>query len=156
MRLLSGSGVRQLPHQPLPPLPRERTQSPRGRQASKKRYFYGFKVYLLVTSVGEPVEFFLSEGSLHDIEGVRRLPLDLPEGSNLWGDKAYQDQKEQWLLQDAAGVRAVALKRRNARQPLPQCLVYLTQVTKQQVETAFNLMDRMRLNICTRSRLRAS
>lgn len=123
--------------------PVEQHRALRGYQASKKRYFYGFKVHLLVTSVGEPVEFFLSEGSLHDIEGLRRLPLDLPAGSNLWGDKAYQDQTEQWLLQDAAGVRSVALKRKNARQPLPQCLVYLTQIGKQQVETAFSLIDRM-------------
>lgn len=123
--------------------PVEEHRALRGYQASKKRYFYGFKVHLLVTSVGEPVEFFLSEGSLHDIEGLRRLPLDLPKGSNLWGDKAYQDQTEQWLLQEAAGVRAIALKRRNAREPLPQCLVYLTQIGKQQVETAFSLLDRM-------------
>lgn len=123
--------------------PVEEHRKLRGYQASKKRYFYGFKVHLLVTSVGEPVEFFLSEGSLHDIEGLRRLPLDLPKGSNLWGDKAYQDQTEQWLLQDAAGVRSVALKRKNARHPLPQCLVYLTQIGKQQVETAFSLIDRM-------------
>lgn len=115
----------------------------RGWQVSKKRYLYGFKGHLLVTRVGESVEFFLSQGSLHDIEGLRHLPLDLPKGANLWGDKAYQDQTEQWLLQDAAGVRSIALKRKNARQPLPQCLVYLTQVGKQQVETAFSLMDRM-------------
>ena len=114
----------------------------RGWQASKKRYFWGFKVHLLVTSVGEPVEFFLSAGSLHDMQGLRALRLDLPTGSHLWGDKAYQDQNEQQLLQQAGQITQVALKRRNARQPLPQCLVYLTQIGKQQVETAFSLLDR--------------
>ena len=114
----------------------------RGYQASKKRYFYGFKVHLLVTSAGEPVEFFLSEGSLHDIEGLRRLLLDLPQGANVWGDKAYHDHNEQWLLQDAASIRSVALKRRNARQGLPPCWVYLTQIGQQQVETAFSLRNR--------------
>ena len=67
----------------------------RGYQSSKKRYFYGFKVHLVITSAGEPVEFVLSQGSLHDIQGLRRLPLELPAGATLWGDKAYRDQSEE-------------------------------------------------------------
>ena len=31
----------------------------RDYQASKKRYFYGIKIHLMVTEIGEPVEFFL-------------------------------------------------------------------------------------------------
>jgi len=42
----------------------------RGYCASKKRYFYGFKVHLLVTRHGEPVEFVLTDGALHDLEGL--------------------------------------------------------------------------------------
>lgn len=45
----------------------------RGFQSSKKKWFYGFKVHLLVTAFGWPVEFFLSQGSLHDLEGLKRL-----------------------------------------------------------------------------------
>ncbi len=91
----------------------------RGYQASKKQYFYGFKVHLLVTAQGHPVEFFLSPGSLHDLEGLKRLSLDLPPGATLYGDKAYKDHKEEWLLQDAAGVRFLPLTRSNAKVPLP-------------------------------------
>jgi len=36
----------------------------RGYNASKRRYFYGLKVHLLVTQDGEPVEFFLTPGQL--------------------------------------------------------------------------------------------
>ena len=114
----------------------------RGYQASKKQYFYGFKVHLLVTAQGHPVEFFLSPGSLHDLEGLKRLSLDLPPGATLYGDKAYKDHKEEWLLQDAAGVRFLPLTRSNAKVPLPPCLVYLAHIGRQQVETAFSLMDR--------------
>ena len=114
----------------------------RGYQSSKKKWFYGFKVHLLVTAQGQPVEFFLSEGSLHDLEGLKRLPLDLPRGATLYGDKAYKDQHEEWLLQDAARIRCVPLTRSNAKKPLPACLVYLNQLTKQQAETAFSLLDR--------------
>lgn len=72
----------------------------RGKQASKKRFFYGFKVHLIVTRQGEPVEFFLSPGSMHDLEGLRHMNLDLPQGSTIWGDKAYQSQPEAQFLQD--------------------------------------------------------
>lgn len=39
------------------------TEDYRGYQASKKRYFYGVKLHLLVTKDGQPVEFFLTPGS---------------------------------------------------------------------------------------------
>ncbi len=32
----------------------------RGYQASKKRYFYGLKIHLMITQTGQPVEFFLT------------------------------------------------------------------------------------------------
>ena len=35
----------------------------RGYIASKKRYFYGLKMHLLVTTDGQPVECFLTPGS---------------------------------------------------------------------------------------------
>lgn len=114
----------------------------RGYQASRKQYFYGFKVHLLVTAAGEPVEFLLSEGSLHDLEGFKRLPLDLPPGATLFGDKAYKDAAEEILLQEAGQVRFLPLTRNNAKVPLPPCLVYLAHIGRQQVETAFSLIDR--------------
>ncbi|MFM7713083.1 MAG: transposase [Microcystis sp.] len=55
----------------------------RGDQASKKRYFYGLKIHLMVTETGEPVEFFLSTGSLADVRGLRVFSFDLPVGKYL-------------------------------------------------------------------------
>ena len=109
----------------------------RGKQASKKRYFYGFKVHLIVTRGGAPVEFFISEGSMHDLQGLRQMTLDLPAGSTLWGDKAYGSQNEQEFLQQVGDIRLIALKRSNSKTPLPQCLVFLCQTIRQSVETAF-------------------
>ena len=116
----------------------------RGYCASKKRYFYGFKVHLLVTRHGERVEFVefvLTDGALHDLEGLKLLPLDLPHGSTLFADKAYWDSREEELLKQAGGIRFVPLRRSNAREPLPQCLVFLAQSVRQQVETAFGQIN---------------
>jgi hypothetical protein len=63
----------------------------RGYQPSKKRYFYGLKVHLLVTVDSEPVEFFLTPGSVGVVEGLDAFDFDLPEQSQIIGDKAYND-----------------------------------------------------------------
>ena len=34
----------------------------RGYQSSKRRYFYGLKIHLLITKAGQPVEFFFRSG----------------------------------------------------------------------------------------------
>jgi hypothetical protein len=61
----------------------------RGYCASKREYFFGFKVHAVVTSDGIPVEYTFTAGSAHDLEGIKQLPLNLPRGSELTGDSAY-------------------------------------------------------------------
>jgi hypothetical protein len=60
----------------------------RGYQASKRRYFYGLKVHLLVTASRHPVEFFVTPASTGDVEGLQWFDFDLPPG---YGDKAYNN-----------------------------------------------------------------
>jgi len=43
----------------------------RGYQASKKRYFYGLKIHLMVTQDGQPVEGFLTPGGFGDVEALK-------------------------------------------------------------------------------------
>ena len=66
-------------------------ESFRGYIASKKRYFYGLKVHLMITGQGQPVEFFLTPGSTSDVTGLRMFELDVPEGATILGDKACTD-----------------------------------------------------------------
>ncbi|MGB1251024.1 MAG: transposase [Candidatus Promineifilaceae bacterium] len=42
----------------------------RGYKSSKRRYFYGLKLHLIVTEFGQPVEFMLSPGSMGDVTGL--------------------------------------------------------------------------------------
>ena len=55
----------------------------RGYIASKKRYFYGLKVYLMITGRGEPVEFLLTPGAMTDVKSLRMFNLNLPEGTTI-------------------------------------------------------------------------
>ncbi|MDO7848469.1 transposase [Hymenobacter sp. M29] len=70
----------------------------RGYQASKRRYFYGVKVQLLITHDGLLVERYIHVGSEADIRGLEALGLQLPAGSTLYANAAYTDYdwKDAW------------------------------------------------------------
>jgi len=70
-----------------------RDETYRGYQASKRRYFYGLKVHLMVTSAGQPVERVLTPGSVADVQVLKSYVYDLPPGSVVYADKAYNDDQ---------------------------------------------------------------
>jgi Transposase DDE domain len=65
----------------------------RGYISSKKCYFYGLKIHLMVTKEGQPVECFLTPGSYSDVGGLKAFSFTIPEGSHVYADKAYNDYK---------------------------------------------------------------
>ena len=63
----------------------------RGYIASKKRYFYGLRVHMLITESRKPVEFYLAPGSYNDANVLQSFCFELPSGSMVYGDKAYNN-----------------------------------------------------------------
>ena len=59
----------------------------RGYIASKKRYFYGLKIHLLVTKDGRPIEYYLMLGAYSDVHVLKTFQFDPPEGSYIFADK---------------------------------------------------------------------
>jgi hypothetical protein len=114
----------------------------RGYQASKKRYFYGVKVHMLVTIDGKPIEFILSPGSCSDIKGFKRLDLDIPEGSTIYGDKAYTDYQEEDFLSEA-GIQLKPQRKENAKRQHSGCMNFLIDCKRKMVETAFSGIARL-------------
>ena len=110
----------------------------RGRIASKRRYFYGLKVHLLITATGQPVEFLLAPGSLADITVFRSLPLDLPEGAEIYADAAYTDYTLEDTLQQTAGITLTAQRKKNSKRPVPGWVAYLCEQTRKRVETTIS------------------
>ena len=66
----------------------------RGKNASKREYFYGYKVALLTDQNGRPVELAFIPGSYSDHSALKRLDFDLPPGSIVWQDSGFTDY--QW------------------------------------------------------------
>jgi hypothetical protein len=115
----------------------------RGYQASKKRYFYGVKVHMLVTVDGRPVEFILTPGSCADVSAFKELDLDLPEGSTVYGDKAYTDYEEEDLLLEAADIGLKPQRKDNAKRRFDRCTEYIINRQRKMVETVFSGIARL-------------
>lgn len=114
----------------------------RGYQASKRRYFYGVKIHLLVTKDHQPVEFFLSPAAFSDTEALTQFDFDLPAGALVFGDKAFTYYLVEDLL-DEAGIHLVPDRKKNAKRPLPPWLKFFLRHYRNQVETAGSLIERL-------------
>jgi|SRR5688572_20195751 IS5 family transposase len=121
---------------------RYRGEAYRGYQASKKRYFYGLKLHLLVTAQAEPVEFFLTPGSWADVTGLDCFDFDLPAGSQIIGDKAYNDYELEDVLK-MAGLDLLPMRKANSKRPVPPWTHYLQAHYRKAVETAGSLLERL-------------
>jgi hypothetical protein len=112
----------------------------RGYQASKKRFFYGLKIHLMITEHGQPVEFFLSPGSYSDTNALKVYFFDLPEGAQVTGDMAYTD----YLIEDVmceANVPLSPLRKKNSTRLVPPWVHYLMSSYRKMVETTGSLIE---------------
>ncbi len=62
---------------------------------AKKKYFYGFKVHLIATADNQPVDYFITAGGFHDSTALQAMQIDLPAGSELYGDSGYTDYTQE-------------------------------------------------------------
>ncbi len=113
----------------------------RGYQSSKKRYFYGIKIHLMVTEAGAPVEFFLSPGSFADVKGLKVFPFALPEGSVVYADKAYTDYEVEDLLLEAEKIQLSAMRKRNSLRPVPAYVQFVQHYKRKIIETTGSLIS---------------
>lgn len=121
---------------------RYRGEEWRGYQASKKRWFYGLKIHIMVTEYGQPVEFFLTCGSCSDTKAYRLYRFDLPEQAWITGDKAYND----YDVEDAmieAGLRMSPIRKENSKRPVKPWVFYLQSTYRKIVETTGSLIERL-------------
>ena len=70
----------------------------KGYNASKGRFFYGFKVHMVVTTDKEPVMVHISQGSIHDVRAGYQFIQYLPANSIAIGDKGYVSSKLEAFL----------------------------------------------------------
>ena len=113
----------------------------RGYIPSKKRYFYGLRIHILVTEQGEPVEFFLMPGAFSDTSALALYNFDLPEHSWITGDKAYNDYTIEDMMREA-GLELLPLRKKNSLRPVPPYMYYFQSTVRKIVETTGSLIER--------------
>lgn len=114
----------------------------RGYQASKKRYFYGLKIHMLVTIEGQPVEFFLTPGEFNDTSELPWFDFDLPEGAIILGDKAYNLYWLEDVLADL-GIQLTPIRKKNSQRPHEPWQHGLNALHRKRIETTGSLMERL-------------
>jgi hypothetical protein len=115
----------------------------RGYIASKKRYFYGLKIHLLVTKDGQPVECILTPGAHSDVRALKSFQLDLPEGSWIDTDKAYNDYDLEDMLLEAAAIQLCPMRKKNSTRAVPPWTAYVQHYYRKKIETVGSLIERM-------------
>jgi hypothetical protein len=115
----------------------------RGYIASKKRYFYGLKIHLMVTKAGQPVECFLTPGSSSDVRALRAFRFDVPEGSQVYADKAYNDYAMEDVLREAAHIQLYPIRKKHSKRTLPPYIAYVQHYYRKMIETVGSLLERM-------------
>jgi len=120
-----------------------RNEAFRGYIPSKKRYFYGLKIHLLVTAHGEPVEVFLTPGSFSDVACLPGFQMDLPPGSTVYADRGYNDAVFEETVHTHAGIEFQPMRRDNMKKQFPPWIRYLQHVFRKRVETTGSLIERL-------------
>ena len=109
-----------------------------GYIASKKKYFYGVRVHVLTTSDGIPVELAFLPGEAHDVRGLGVLPLDLPPGSEIYGDTAYTDYGVEDAMKELDEISLDPIRKKNSKRYDDPLVHSYKKLIRKRIETIFS------------------
>lgn len=110
----------------------------RGYNASKREYFYGFKVQVITTDSGIPVDYFISAGSFHDVTAFQAMNFQLPENSELYADSAYTDYQLEDLYAEFDKIFLQVDRKSNSKRPDTAAQRFLKKHYRKRIETTFS------------------
>jgi IS5 family transposase len=109
-----------------------------GYTASKKQYFFGIKVHMIVNADGVPIEFCFTPGSTSDISGLKMLPCELPKGSFLFADRAYNSYSLEDDMREMAEIILIPRRKKNSKRKHSPSLEFILNNTRNRIETVFS------------------
>lgn len=112
----------------------------RGYIASKKRFFYGLRLHLLITATGQPVEFFLVPGASNDAGCLDLYDFDLPTPARIIADKAFTDYELEDVLAEA-DLHLAPLRKSNSKRPIPPWETFLRLSERRFIESVGSLFN---------------
>jgi len=115
----------------------------RGYSASKRRYFYGLRVQVVVTVEGLPVECCILPGSCADIQGLAELPLSLPAGAQVAADSAYTFYEWEDHLIERDWVHLLVARKANSKRCDTPPMHDYKQWLRRRIETVFGEITKL-------------
>lgn len=110
----------------------------RGKSASKRRYFYGFRVQVITTADGLPVDYFICAGSFVDVTAFQAMPVDLPQGSELYADSGYTDYQLEDFYQTCEQIQLKVCRKSNSKRKDKPYEAYLKNHYRKKIENVFS------------------
>lgn len=110
----------------------------RGYNHSKREYFYGFKVVLITTAAGIPVEYFIVAGSVHDNTAFQAMNIGLAPGSDLYADSAYTNYELEDYYKELEQIWLLAERKSNSKRPDTPARKRIKEFMRKQIETSFS------------------
>ena len=110
---------------------------------AKKKFYYGFKIHMITTHDGKPIEFIITPASMADITAFKLMEIDLPLNATIYGDKAYTQYSLEDDLQEFEKIRLIADRKTNATRQHSGCIQYLQSILRKRIETTFSQLTSM-------------
>ena len=118
-----------------------RNEAYRGYNASKREYFYGFKVEVITTADGIPVEYFIVAGSVHDGMALQAMSVELPQDSKLYADSAYTNYELEELFLECEQVALLAERKSNSKRKDSAAMAFIKKTMRKRIETTFSEIE---------------
>ena len=97
----------------------------------------------MVTQDGQPVECFLTPGGFGDVDALKYYAYELPDGSRIYADKAYNDYAIEDLLKEVDHIHLIPIRKKNSKRTLPPYISFVQSYYRKRVETAGSLIAQL-------------
>lgn len=105
---------------------------------AKKKFYYGFKLHMITTTKGKPIEFTITPASVADITALKIMDIDLSPSSTIYGDKAYTDYTLEDYLEEVENIRLIPDRKANLKRQHSKYVCYLQSILRKRIETTFS------------------
>jgi len=112
---------------------------------AKDEKFFGWRLHLICTPHGLPVNFTMLPGAFHDLTPIYELSYALPAQSSLFGDKAYNDAIAEEILAEA-DLRLIPIRRKNMKNQHGWAEEYDLRLYRKSIETVNSQLDSMAID----------
>ena len=114
-----------------------------GYCAAKNEFFLGLKLHMICDINGRPIQFILLPGSESDISSFKKIALNLPKNSSIYGDKAYNDYKYEDQLIQKKQIHLMPVRKKNSKRKGGGFLAKIRRRKRKMIETAFSCIEKL-------------